>query len=147
MVQHVGSGIKYRCKGIWVALAVGDEHLNGRSRVGLPDSGDRGRKRRRPAIGKVIAGHGRYHGVRQAHLGHRSRHPPRFRPIQVAGPTGVDQAEPTRPGAALTVDHERGRAVVPTVEDVRTAGLLTDGHKLLPAHQALEAPVLRTRLK
>ncbi len=143
MVQHVGHRIKDRGQGIGVTLAVGNQHLYGRSRVGLPDSGDRGRKGRRPTIGEVIARNGRHHGVRKPHVGHRSRHPPRLGHVEIAGPTGVDQAEPTRPGTALAVDHERGRAVVPAVEDVGTAGLLAHGDQLLPTHQAPEASVLR----
>ena len=47
---------------------------------------------------------------------------------------GVDQAEPARPRAALAVDHERGRAVGPALEDVGAARLLAHRHEPEVAH-------------
>ena len=54
------------------------------------------------------------------------------------GVTGVDQTEPTAPGASLAVDHEGGRPVGPALEDVRTAGLFADGDQIEIPHGPLQ---------
>ena len=74
VVQHVGTGVEDDAEGRLVALAVGDEHLDGRARAAPADRRDRLGEGGRPAVGEVVAGHGRHDRVRQAHtldrLGH-----------------------------------------------------------------------------
>src|SRR4030095_4552869 len=50
-------------------------------------------------------------------------------------------AEAARTGADVAKDHERGRAVVPALADVRAAGLLADRVQVQPAHRLLDVPV------
>src|SRR5205823_7736760 len=49
-----------------------------------------------------------------------------------------DLAEAARARAAVAVDHERGGALTPTLEDVRAARLLADGDEVERAHRLLE---------
>ena len=144
VVQHVGPGVEHDTQRVGVALAVGDEHLHRGTGVDGTDGPDGGDELGGPAVGQVVTGHRRDHGVRQAHLGHRLGDPHRLTRVGGLRPTGVDQAESAGPGATLAVDHEGGGAVVPALEDVGAAGLLAHRDERLPAHQALQAPVLRT---
>ena len=63
------------------------------------------------------------------------------------GVAGVDQAEAAGPGAALAVDHERGRAVGPALGDVGAARLLAHGDQVEVAHGALERAGTRRRAR
>ena len=47
------------------------------------------------------------------------------------------------PRADVAEDHERGRAVLPALTDVRAVGFLADGVEVELAHQLLEPEVLR----
>ena len=60
----------------------------------------------------------------EAHRGHRGGHPIGFVGGRRQRLSGVDQAEATRPRASFTEHHERRRAVLPTLGEVRTAGFL-----------------------
>ena len=91
------------------------------------------------AVGEVVAGHHGEHGVVAGPAGRPPRPPARARRGRASsGLAGVDQAEAARPGAALAVDHERGRAVGPALGQVRAAGLLAHGDEVEVAHGPLE---------
>ena len=94
------------------------------------------------AVGEVVAGHGGDHGVGQAEPRDRLGHPVGLVGVEGQRLAGVDQAEPAGPGAAVAVDHERGRAVGPALEDVRAAGLLAHRDQVEVAHGPAQAEEL-----
>ncbi len=100
-----------------VALAVGDEHLDRRGgrRAGWPRSSPRTRPPHRRGGRRAPR---RDHRVGQPEPLHRGGDPLGLVGVGGLGVSGVDEAEPARPGAPLTVDHERGRPVGPALEDV-----------------------------
>ena len=146
MVQHVGAGAKDEIEGIGVALAVRDQDLDRRRRPPAANGFDRRRERGRPAVHEVVARHRGDHRVLETHACHRLGHV--FGLVGVKGErlTGVDQAEPARTRAAVAVEHERGGAVGPALEDVRAARLLAHRHQVELAHGLLEREIARPDL-
>ena len=105
-------------------------------------AGDRLGEARGAAVGQVVAGHGGDHREAEAHPLDGLGDPLGLAGVERLGVPGVDQAEPARPGAALAVDHEGGRAVLaPALVDVRAAGLLAHGDEAEVAHRVLEPEV------
>ena len=145
VVQHVGPGVEDRCRGPRPTLAVGDQDLDGGPRLAAADGSDRLGERGRPAVGEVVARHGRDDRVVEAHAGDGFGDPLGLVVIELQRLGRVDQAEPAGPGATLAVDHERGRAVGPALEDVRAAGVLADRDQLELAHRPLEPEVVGAR--
>jgi hypothetical protein len=142
VVEDVGPGVEDRLERVGVAPAVGDEHLDGRLGGAGPHGGDGGGEAGCTAVGDVVTGHARDHGVGQAHAGHRLGHPAGLLGVERERPAGVDQAEAAGPGAAVAQDHEGGGAVGPALVDVGAAGLLADGVQLQAPHEVLELAVL-----
>src|SRR4029079_9344595 len=58
-----------------------------------------------------------------------------FRVGRTRGEPGLHRAEPARPGAHVSQDHEGGGAAVPAVADVRAVGLLADGVEVQTPHE------------
>ena len=73
------------------------------------------------------------------------RHPPRLIVVEPGRAAGLDRAEAAGPGAGVAQDHDRGRALVPALPDVRAAGLLADRVERQAAEQALELVVVLAR--
>ena len=80
----------------------------------------------RAAVGQVVARDAGDHDVLEAQRADRLGDPARLVVVEPGGPAGLDRAEPARPGAGVAEDHDRGRALVPALPDVRAAGLLAD---------------------
>ena len=125
-----------------VALAVRDEHLDGRPRRAAPDGGDGGGEPAGAAVGQVVAGHAGDHRVGQTHPLHGLGHPLGLAGVEGQGLAGVDQAEPAGPGAPRAVDHEGGGPVGPALVDVGAAGLLAHRDQIEVAEAVLEAEVV-----
>ena len=125
-----------------LAGQVGNQHLNGAIRVEFPHLADSLGKDLRAAIFQVVAGHGRNHGVAQPHLLHRPGHADGFNLVQTRGTTALNRAEAARAGAGIAQDHERRRARIPALADVRAPRLLADSMQVHPAHDLLKFAVL-----
>jgi hypothetical protein len=106
---------------------------------------DRRRERGGAPVGQVVARHGGDDGEAEPHPLDRLGDPLGLGGVERLGVAGVDEAEPAGPGAALAVDHERGRAIGPALEDVGAAGLFADGDQAQVAHGVLQAQVARRR--
>ena len=94
------------------------------------------------AVGEVVTRHRRDHGVGQAESLDRGGHPLGLVGVGGLGMSGVDEAEPAGAGAALAVDHERGRAVGPALEDVGAARFLAHRDEPEVAHGPPQAEEL-----
>ena len=76
------------------------------------------------AVVEVITIHGREYDVLQAHEFNRARDVGGLLAVEpAAGVSRVNRTEPTGAGADLTHEHDRRRAVVPALADVRALGL------------------------
>ena len=95
--------------------------------AGGPDAPDRLGEDGRPAVGQVVAGDRGDHHVVEVEGRHGLGHPARLVGVEPGRPAGPDGAEPAGAGAGLAQDHDRGRALVPALPEVRTARLLADG--------------------
>ena len=110
-----------------------------RSRIAATHRGHVGH----PAVGEVVAGDHRQHGVSQAHARDRVGDTAGLVVGRGERLAGVDQAEPAGPRAPLAEHHERRGAVGPAVAEVRAAGLLADGDQAVVAHRLLQREHLR----
>src|SRR5213078_1681729 len=73
----------------------------------------------------------RDHRVAQAHPGDGAGDAQRLQRVVPGRLAGLDVAEPAAPRARVAEDHERGRAALPAVADVRAGGLLADRVEVL----------------
>ena len=106
----------------------------------LPDDADEGC---RPVVGEVVAVDAGDDRVPESHLGHRARHPGGLERIVPGRLAGLDVAEPAAARAGVAEDHERGRAPLPALADVRARRLLADRVQVLLLDEALQLPVAR----
>ena len=137
VVEHVGAagafGEQHAERRV-VALRITDQSLDGGAGSCHADRFDARRNVRKTAITEVVARHHRQHRMRKVHLADSGRDPLRFIGGRCQWFLRVDQAEATRPGAALAQDHERRCAVRPAVTEIGAAGLLTHRHQSVVAH-------------
>ena len=78
----------------------------------------------------------------QPHLGDGGRGPERLKNINLGRLPGRDVAEAARPRAAVPQDHQGGRTLAPTLENVGTPGFLAYRVQVHASHQLLEVGVL-----
>ncbi len=140
--QDRGPGLHHGPQSVFVALEVGDEHLD--RAVGQPpsDVSDRFRVDPRSAVGQLVTVHRSDHDVLQGHLRDRVRYPPRLVLVELGRQSVCDPAVLARPGAHVPQDHERGRPGLPALPDVRAARFLTDGMQGRGPHQALKTQIV-----
>src|SRR3977135_436025 len=81
----------------------------------------------------------------EAKLRHRLCHPRPFVLVEPFGTAGFDVAEAAGPGTGVAQDHDRRRALIPALPDVRAMGLLADRVEVEAAQQALQIVVVVAR--
>ena len=146
VVQDVGPRVEHGAQRRFLALEVGNQHLD--AAVGHPrlDLADRVGEDRRAAVGQVVAIDRRDDGVAQAHRLHRFGDAHRLVEVERGRPAVLHGAVGAGARAHVAEDHEGGGAVVPALADVRAVRVLADRVELQVAHDALEPEVvLRTR--
>src|ERR687894_630811 len=141
VIEGVGTGVHDGLYRFAVALEVGGEDLDGAARDFGADRAYRPGEDGGPAIREFIAIHAGDHGVLEAHLLCGVGDAVGLVEVELGGLAGQNGAEPARAGADVAEDHEGRRAVVPTLPDVRAAGLLADGVEVQAAHGLLDVPV------
>ena len=99
-------------------------------------------KIRDAAVGQVVAGDAGDDDVLQAEGADRLGDATRLVVVEPGGPAGLHGAEAAGARARVAEDHDRRRALVPALADVRAAGLLADGVEVQAAEQALEVVVV-----
>ena len=115
---------------VGVALEVAGQHLERHRRACRLDPADGLGPVRGAAVGEIVAIDAGDHGVLELepaeHLGDAARL------VRVGGQraAGGDVAEPARPRADVAEDHDRQRAAVPALADVRAARALAHGVQL-----------------
>ena len=111
-----------------------------------PRLGDRPREMRGAAVGKVVAIDRGDDDVVERERGDGAADLDRLVSVGRLGRAVRDVAVAARPRAGVAENHERRRAVVPALADVRAVGFLADRVQAERAHQPLEAViVLRAR--
>ena len=93
-------------------------------------------------VGQVVAVDAGDHGVAQAHALDRLGHAQRLERVVVRRLAGLHVAEPAPARARVAEDHERGRAALPAVADVRAGRLLADRVQPLLVHHPAQLAVL-----
>ena len=141
MGEHVRTRREDDPQGRLVPLAVGNEDLDGRARLALPDRGDRRHERPRPAVGQVVAGDGGHDRVGESHVRDGGGDTGGLCLVERQRVPRVDEAEAARPRAALAVDHEGPGPGGPALVDVRAACLLTHRDEVERAHRLAEGEV------
>ena len=145
VVEDVGPGIHHDLEPLVRAVEVGDQDLDSHPGAGGPQAADRLGEDPGAAVGQVVAGDAGDDDVLEAERGDRLGDPARLIVVEPGRPAGLDGAEPAGPGAGVAEDHDRRRALVPALPDVRAAGLLADRVQLEAAQQALELVVVVAR--
>ncbi len=138
VVEDVGAGIHDGLQAIVGAVEVGDEHLDAHAGRPLAHREDRLGEDARPAVGQVVARDAGHDDVLETELADGLRDAARLVVVEPGRAAGLHGAEPAGPGARVAEDHDRGRALVPALPDVRAVGLLADGVQVEAAEQALE---------
>ena len=126
-----------------LAAEVGRQHLDlgvGREAADRADHAD---ERRRAEVGQVVAVDAGDHRVAQPHPLDRLGDAQRLERIVEGRLAGLDVAEAAAAGAGVAEDHERRRAALPAVADVRAGGLLADGVQPLGVHLLAQLAVAR----
>ncbi len=134
--------VHHHLQGVPIGPEVGDQHLDGAAGLQAADLADGVGEDVRAAVGQLVAVHAGEHGVAQAHLPHRFRHPQRLLFVQRLGAPGLDVAEAAGAGAGVAHQQEGGRAAAPALAQVGAERLFAHGVQRLAPHQALELPVL-----
>ena len=134
VVEDVGPCVEHGGQRRSVALAVGDENLDGRTGGAASDGRDDLGEAAGPSVVQIVAGHTGDDGVGQTQPGHRLGHPDRLVRIERPRPGRPDLAEPAGPGAVGPIDHEGGRPVGPALVDVGAPGLLAHRDQIEIAH-------------
>ena len=143
VVVDLGARLEHGANGVLLPLEVGDEHLDRAARELRVDLADGLGEDVRAEVRQVVAVHRGDHGVPQVQLGDGLRDARRLLDV-------VRRRAPVRDGAVGAVaradvaeDHERGRAVLPALADVRAVRFLADGVEVELLHHLLEAQVVR----
>src|SRR6185295_8904133 len=128
---------------VGIAGEVGCQHLDACVGIELVNLTDRLGVQPGALIGKIITAHPGDRRIAKTHRLHRLGNPERLAGIESGRLPGVDLAEIAAPGADVAADQECGLAVLPTLEDVRTARFLADRVQALALHQLLKLAILR----
>ena len=141
--EHVDAGVDDGRDVGELAGEIRRQRLDGRLRAARLDRADAIGVMARAAVGQVVAIDGRQHDVAKAHELDGARRVRDFVGIEPAARIArVDGAELARARADLAHQHDRRRAVVPALADVRADRFLADGREPMLAHrraQLLEA--------
>ena len=118
--KHIHAGLDHRGDGREVAGEVGRQRLDGRAGIASLDRADAGGVVPRPAVRQVVPVDGREDHVLEAHQLHGTGGVVRLLRVEPApGIARVDGTEAARPRAHVAHEHDRGRAGVPALADVR----------------------------
>ena len=142
-LQVVVHHVRWRCRedlqGTVVAAAeVGCEDLDAgarRQRPRLPDAFD---EVGRATVAQVIAVDAGDDDVFERQCGDRARQVARLGGVECIRAAVADVAERATPGALVTHDHERGRALAEAFADVRAGGFLANRVQAVLAQDALD---------
>ena len=140
VIEDMRPGLHHRQQRLIAAVEVGHQNLQRDPRHRLAHRFHGLRKMQRTAIGQVIACHRRDHHMIEAQPLHRLRHALRFIGLQREGLGGLDRTKPTGPRAALTGNHESGRALAPALPTIGALRLLANRVQLEVRDQGLGAP-------
>ena len=143
VVQDVRPRVEHRAQRRFVSLEIGNQHFDAAAGIARARLRDRSREVRRAAVRQVVAiDRGDDDVARAPWRGWRCA---TFAGSCWSGGFGapwIDVAVAARPRAGVAEDHERRRAVVPALADVRAVGFLADGVQAERPHQPLEAVVV-----
>ena len=143
VIEDVRAGLHDHFEGIVFAVEVWHEDLDGDGGHGLADGLDGAGKVLRAAVFHVITGYGGDDDVVQSHAFRGLGHSLRLIGLQSEGLGRFHRAEAAGTCAAVSGDHEGGRALAPAFPAVRTLGLFADGVQLQIGDETLRAPEFR----
>ena len=127
VVEDVGPGGHDHTQGRFLAVEVGDQDLHAHAGAGVAQPADRLGEDAGTAVVEVVAGDARDDDVLEPKSSNRLGHAPGLVQVVDRRLAGLDGTEPAGPGADISQDHDRGRALVPALPDVRAVRLLADG--------------------
>ena len=127
MVEYLRTGCQHRGQSIVFAVKIWHEDLDDNARVFSAHGLDGSREMEGSAICHVIASHCRDDHMPQPHTLCSLGNPFWLIDFQSERFGGFDRTKPASPGAAITGDHESGRALTPAFPPVGALRFFANG--------------------
>ena len=141
VVEHVGPLGDHLRERHLLAAEVGRQALDLAPRRLHADRADDADPGLRAVVGQVVAIDAGDDRMAEPHLRHRAGDAQRLERVVEGRLAGLDVAEAAAARAGVAEDHERRRAALPAVADVRAGGLLADRVQALVADHPVELAV------
>jgi hypothetical protein len=142
MVHHVRSRFEHHVHGRMRALKIRDQNLDPAPGHPLANRANGEREQLRAAVLAIVPVYAGDYGVLEPERSRGLGHTPRLVEIQRQGGALPHRAETAPARADVAEDHERRRAVMPALTDVRAVRFLTDSVQVELAHELLEPEVV-----
>jgi hypothetical protein len=142
VVENFRRGVHHNSHRVVITLKIGYQNLDMTARHALMYRPDRHGEKLGAAVLAVVAVHAGDDGMAQPHHYHRLRHPARLIHIHFQRRALLHRAKSAAARAHVAQDHERRRALIPALPNVRAGGRFAHRVELQLLHQRLQLAIV-----